>query len=128
MDPAAPPRCLVIDDDESMRLLTIIRLEEAGGALQGVATADEAMALLDGGRVGYAMVVADRRLAGAVGGVQVLQAARASLPGASLALITAHVDAQVQAEAAAVGAMAVDKLDLEPLVRRWAGLVSSWRP
>lgn len=123
-----PPRCLVVDDDESMRLLTIIRLEEAGGALQGVGTAEEAMDLLDGGRVGYAMVVADRRLAGALGGVQVLEAARQSLPAAALALITAHVDDEVRTEAATVGAMAVDKLDLEPLVREWAGLVSSWRP
>lgn len=119
------PRCLVVDDDASMRLLTAIRLEEVGGTVTQVATAEEALQVLADPPDGpFALVVADRRLPGELGGIDVLRAAASADATTSLVLISAQVDAEVQAEAGSVDGLAVDKLDLDPLLAVWSSAVT----
>lgn len=120
-------RCLVVDDDHSMRLLTQVSLADQGGEVLIAATPEEAAALLrDEGP--FAMVIADRKLVNASGVDTLRLAAELQAPEPVLVLLTAHVDDRVRHEAEEVGALAVDKLELQQLATRWGELVHGEPP
>ena len=116
------PVCLVVDDDDAMRMLAVLQLSDLGGAVEQAGTFAEALQMLEGG-ASLAMVVADRRLDAGTSGVDLLRRAAAADRAPSLFLMTAHVDDSVAAEAEAIGAGIVDKLDLQPLLDRWSAIV-----
>lgn len=121
------PACLVVDDDDAMRMLAVLQLIELGGNVEQAASTEQALGMLDG-EMAFTMVVADRRLDGGTSGIDVLRRAAEADRPPTLFLMTAHVDDSVMAEATAIGATVVDKLDLQPILDAWSAVVADQGP
>lgn len=104
-------------------MLATVQLRAMGGRVEEADSVSDALDLIR--TVGpFAMIVADRRLAGGTSGVEVLRKAGGAHEP-FLYLMTAHVDGKVLEEAHAVGAIPVDKLDLAPLLDCWQQVLTN---
>jgi CheY-like chemotaxis protein len=82
---AVTRRILVVDDEESIRDLCARVLSRAGFAVVTAANGEEAVARLR--REAFDLIISDIRMPG-ISGLEVLEAAKASLPGIRVVLIT----------------------------------------
>jgi CheY-like chemotaxis protein len=82
---AVTRRILVVDDEESIRDLCARVLSRAGFAVVTAANGEEAVARLR--REAFDLISSDIRMPG-ISGLEVLEAAKASLPGIRVVLIT----------------------------------------
>ncbi|WP_436795966.1 response regulator [Actinospongicola halichondriae] len=88
---------LVVEDDESTRLLIRLSLESAGYQVDVASTGEEAIDLLDAG-CRPAAIVADIRLPGAVDGWAVRERANAIAADTPVIIISAHEGDEGQAQ------------------------------
>jgi two-component system NtrC family response regulator len=90
------PRVLVVDDDESLRRVTAVQLEEEGYQVDVAARAEEALAIL--ARSAQDLVITDLKMPG-LSGVQLLKQIRTDYPETLVILVTAFgtVDSAVEA-------------------------------
>lgn len=113
-------RCLLVDDDEAMRVLMRAHLEAIGAPVVTAGTAEDATALIDQASTPFAMVVADHRMPGHLSGFDVLDHARRHHAGTVLVLLSSHLEPHTITMADAVGAQVVDKADTRALADHWA--------
>jgi FixJ family two-component response regulator len=102
--PARPPKIVIIDDDNAVRTALQLRLELDGFEVTAFATAEEALAAPPGA----ACFVLDFRLPG-ISGLEYLVAMRRLGETAPAILITSQPVPQTRAQAAAAGAVIVEK-------------------
>src|SRR6266487_4481260 len=90
------PRILVVDDDESLRRVTAVQLEEEGYRVAVASRAEEALSIL--ARSPQDLVITDLKMPG-LSGVQLLKQIRADYPETTVILVTAFgtVESAVQA-------------------------------
>lgn len=81
----ATTRILVVDDEESIRDLCARVLSRAGFTVDTAANGEEALLKLR--ESAFALVISDIRMPG-ISGLEVLEAAKASVPGIRVVLIT----------------------------------------
>jgi len=106
---------LVVDDDESLRRITQLQLQEAGHEVLTAANGEEALRLLEEHPV--ALVITDFKMPG-MSGLDLLQAVRKSSPQTSVLMITAFGTVQSAVEAMKAGAFdyITKPIDYEELV------------
>ena len=93
----APPRVLLVDDDDSVRVTLGAVLERQGYAVVAAASADEAQAQLR--ESGFEVLVADLRLDGGRSGVDIVsEAIQRDLDMVTIVL-TAYVSTETAVEA-----------------------------
>ena len=92
---------LIVDDDESLRRITEMQLEEAGYETASAASGLEALSMLE--RLSPALVIADLRMPG-MSGMDLLRRIRASHPGITVILVTAFGTIEGAVEAMKAGA------------------------
>jgi two-component system KDP operon response regulator KdpE len=78
---------LVVDDEQSVRLMLEAALRAQGHRVRGAASGEEALALLDGEE--FDLLLLDLRL-GSIDGLDVLRAAKTRSPMIEVILLTAH--------------------------------------
>ena len=115
-----PNRILVVDDDESLRRITVMQLEEAGYEAAAAADGSEAVQALE--RASPALVIADLRMPG-MSGMELLRQIRTSHPEITVILMTAFGTIERAVEAMKAGAYdfitkPIDYDELRLLVRR----------
>jgi two-component system response regulator PilR (NtrC family) len=93
---------LIVDDERSMRDFLSILLRKKGHEVTLADSGEQALALLEDR--GFDLILTDLRM-GAVGGLEVLQAARAKDPGCQVILMTAFATAETAIEAMKQGAL-----------------------
>lgn len=96
-----PPRILLIDDDDQMRLSTAQTLELAGMEVDSFTSAEQALAIISPGFNGA--VVSDIRMPG-LDGMSLLQQLRETDPELPVILITGHAEVRLAVEAMRAGA------------------------
>jgi len=94
-------RILVVDDDESLRRITEMQLEEAGYDVSTAPGGEEALAMLSS--VSPAVVITDLRMPG-MSGLELLEKLRAESPDTSVIIITAFGTVQTAVAAMKAGA------------------------
>jgi DNA-binding NtrC family response regulator len=94
-------RILLVDDDESLRLVLRMELEELGYAVSLAASAEEALELLE--REPPDLVLSDVRMPG-LSGLELLARLRVLAPGVAVILMTAYGTIQLAVEAMKAGA------------------------
>ena len=100
--PSAPSRLLIIDDDESVRLLLRDLLEEAGYAVRTAKSGEEALQLI---RVAtYDIIITDLRLSGMYG-LEVVKEVRAIDPGIDVIVMTGYASVNSAVESMKAGAI-----------------------
>lgn len=82
---------LVVEEETHEREAILEHLAEAGFAAQGVESADEALALLDGRS--FAALVTDAHLPGRVEGYELARIARERFPAMAVVMMSGHSDA-----------------------------------
>jgi two-component system NtrC family response regulator len=92
---------LVVDDDESLRRVTQLQLEEAGYRVLTASSGSEALDMM--GQEPSALVITDLRMPG-LSGLELLQKIRLSYPQTSVLMITAFGTVQTAVEAMKAGA------------------------
>src|SRR4051794_10009703 len=92
---------LVVDDDESLRRITQMQLEEAGYAAVTAASGDEALRLID--EDAPALVITDLKMPG-ISGLELLRKIREQYPQTAVVLITAFGTVQTAVAAMKAGA------------------------
>ncbi len=95
------PRILVVDDDESLRRVTEVQLEEEGYQVATAAGGEEALRLLEQGP--YDLVISDLKMPG-MGGVDLLREIRQRYPEVVVILLTAFGTVETAVEAMKLGA------------------------
>jgi DNA-binding NtrC family response regulator len=113
-------RILLVDDDESLRLVLRMELEELGYAVTAAASGEEALALAE--REAPDLVLTDVRMPG-LSGLDLLARLRESAPGVTVILMTAYGSIQLAVQAMKAGAYdfiakPVDHDELSLLLRR----------
>jgi two-component system NtrC family response regulator len=93
---------LVVDDDESLRKVTRMQLEELGYRVVTAAGGEEALAALAAEPV--ALVITDLKMPG-MSGLELLKRARAEFPETEVVMITAHGTIGNAVEAVKAGAL-----------------------
>lgn len=108
-------RLLVVDDDESLRRITQLQLEEAGHEVLAAASGEDALRLLEEQPV--ALVITDFKMPG-LSGLDLLKALQKSSPQTSVLMITAFGTVQSAVEAMKAGAFdyITKPIDYEELV------------
>jgi two-component system C4-dicarboxylate transport response regulator DctD len=101
MNPILPPRILLIDDDDQMRLSTAQTLELQGIEVESFTSAEQALAIIGPGFNGA--VVSDIRMPG-LDGMSLLQQLRETDPDLPVILITGHAEVRLAVEAMRAGA------------------------
>jgi len=97
-----PSRLLVIDDDESVRLLLKDLLEEAGYAVRTAKSGEEALQLI---RVAtYDIIITDLRLSG-MHGLEVVKEVKAIDPGIDVIVMTGYASVNSAVESMKAGAI-----------------------
>src|SRR6516165_5888501 len=106
---------LVVDDDESLRRVTQLQLEEAGYSVVTASNGGEALALVEAENP--ALVITDLKMPG-LSGLELLAKIRDSYPEISVVLITAYGTVQTAVEAMKAGAYdyITKPIDYEELV------------
>ncbi len=98
---------LVVEDEDDIRLLARVVLEQAGFDVYDVASGDDVLGALasDGGAASARVVLLDLRMAG-VDGFEVLERLGQAgyLPGLVVVVVSAHADPDVVDRAKALGA------------------------
>jgi len=94
-------RVLVVDDDESLRWITQLQLEEAGYAVLTAADADEALAQVE--EANPSLVITDLKMPG-MSGLELLKRIRTEHPEVFVVVITAFGTVQTAVEAMKAGA------------------------
>jgi len=95
------PRILVVDDDESLRRVTQVQLEEEGYEVVTAASGEEALRLLE--RVPHDLVISDLKMPG-MDGVALLREIRQRYPEVVVILLTAFGTVETAVEAMKLGA------------------------
>ncbi len=95
------PRILVVDDDESLRRVTEVQLQEEGYDVATAASGEEALQLLEGGP--YDLVISDLKMPG-MSGVDLLREVRQRHPEVVVILLTAFGTVETAVEAMKLGA------------------------
>ncbi|HAX42174.1 MAG TPA: sigma-54 dependent transcriptional regulator [Bryobacteraceae bacterium] len=111
---------LLVDDDESLRLVLQMQLDELGYAVTAASSGDEALALLE--RFTPDLILSDIRMPG-LSGLDLLARVRQSVPGVSMILMTAYGSIQLAVQAMKAGAYdfitkPVDHEELAVLLQR----------
>ena len=108
-------RILVVDDDESLRRITQLQLEEAGYEVRAASNGREALAAIE--EEAPALVITDFRMPG-ISGLEVLKRVRESYPQTTVLMITAFGTVQTAVEAMKAGAYdyITKPIDYEELV------------
>jgi len=101
MDTAIPTRVLVVDDDPSSRQFCLEVLELLGVEVEGVETANEALARLEDGQID--IVVSDVRMPGG-NGIELLKSIKANHPGVDVLVMTGFGTIAEAVEAVKLGA------------------------
>ena len=96
-----PKSILVVDDDESLRRITQLQLEEAGYAASTAAGGEQALRLLE--EDAPALVITDLKMPG-ISGLDLLQRIRAQYPQTAVVLVTAFGTVQTAVAAMKAGA------------------------
>jgi two-component system NtrC family response regulator len=94
-------RILVVDDDESLRRVTQVQLEQAGYAVTTAADVPRALAILE--KAPQDLVITDLKMPG-LSGVDLLQRIRAEYPEIIVILVTAFGTVESAVEAMKLGA------------------------
>ena len=110
-----PRSMLVVDDDESLRRVTQLQLEEAGYQVRTASNGAEALALIEEDTP--ALVITDLKMPG-LSGLEVLKRIRDSHPEITVVMITAFGTVQTAVEAMKAGAYdyITKPIDYEELV------------
>jgi len=110
-----PKSILVVDDDESLRRVTQLQLEEAGHLVLAASNGTEALALIE--EDPPALVVTDLKMPG-LSGLELLNKIRSSHPEITVVMITAFGTVQTAVEAMKAGAYdyITKPIDYEELV------------
>ena len=95
------PRILVVDDDESLRRVTEVQLQEEGYDVATAASGEEALQRLEGGP--YDLVISDLKMPG-MSGVDLLREVRQRHPEVVVILLTAFGTVETAVEAMKLGA------------------------
>ncbi|MGH9609524.1 MAG: sigma-54-dependent transcriptional regulator [Bryobacteraceae bacterium] len=98
---AMTPRILVVDDDESLRRVTQVQLEQAGFQTQTAADGSEALAALQ--KAPVQLVITDLKMPG-MSGLELLRRIRAEYPEVVVVVITAYGTVESAVEAMRAGA------------------------
>ena len=108
-------RILVVDDDESLRRITQLQLEEAGYAVLTASSGDRALQAIE--EEAPALVITDLKMPG-LSGLEVLKKVRESYPQTTVVMITAFGTVQTAVEAMKAGAYdyITKPIDYEELV------------
>jgi len=108
-------RVLVVDDDESLRRITQLQLEEAGYEVLTASSGDAALKVIE--EEAPALVITDFRMPG-LSGLDVLKKVRESYPQTTVVMITAFGTVQTAVEAMKAGAYdyITKPIDYEELV------------
>ena len=108
-------RILVVDDDESLRRITQLQLEEAGYEVLTASSGDRALQALE--EEAPALVITDLKMPG-LSGLEVLKKVRESYPQTTVVMITAFGTVQTAVEAMKAGAYdyITKPIDYEELV------------
>jgi two-component system NtrC family response regulator len=93
-------RILVVDDDESLRRVLQVQLEQCGFAVDSAASAQQGMALLAGG---YDLVVTDLKMPGG-SGIEFLKQIQSLYPEVIVIFLTAYGTVETAVEAIKAGA------------------------
>jgi CheY-like chemotaxis protein len=107
-------RILIVDDQEDIRLVLQILLEDQGWDTEEAASGENALEREDGATPFDAMVV-DYRMPG-LDGIEVARRFREAGFERPIIICSAYLNSQVASEARALGAQAVSKSDLSELV------------
>jgi two-component system NtrC family response regulator len=94
-------RILVVDDDESLRRVTQVRLQKAGYEVSIAGGGDEALTLLE--RVPIDLIITDLNMPG-MSGVELLKQVKAGYPEKIVVLVTAYGTVESAVEAMKLGA------------------------
>lgn len=94
-------RVLVVDDDESLRRVTQVQLEQAGFETETAADGSEALAALQ--KTTFQLVITDLKMPG-MSGLELLRRIRADYPEVIVVVITAYGTVESAVEAMRVGA------------------------
>jgi two-component system NtrC family response regulator len=94
-------RILVVDDDESLRRVTQVRLQKAGYEVATAAGGEEALNLLE--RIPIDLIVTDLNMPG-MNGVELLKQVKAIYPEKIVVLVTAYGTVESAVEAMKLGA------------------------
>ncbi|MCC6588192.1 MAG: sigma-54-dependent Fis family transcriptional regulator [Bryobacterales bacterium] len=94
-------KVLVVDDEDSLRRVTQVRLQQAGYAVDTAASGEHAVEML--GRQTYSLVLTDLRMSG-MSGVDLLKQVRAEHPETVVIVITAFGTVETAVEAMKFGA------------------------
>ncbi|MEO8373080.1 MAG: response regulator, partial [Candidatus Solibacter sp.] len=92
---------LVVDDDESLRRITQMQLEEAGYAAVTAANGDEALRMIE--EDAPALVITDLKMPG-ISGLELLRKVREQYPQTAVVLVTAFGTVQTAVAAMKAGA------------------------
>ena len=92
---------LVVDDDESLRRITQMQLEEAGYAAVTAANGDEALRMIE--EDAPALVITDLKMPG-ISGIELLRKVREQYPQTAVVLVTAFGTVQTAVAAMKAGA------------------------
>src|ERR1039457_6071565 len=93
-------RILVVDDDESLRRITQLQLEEAGYAVLTASSGDAGLKAIE--EEAPALVITDFKMPG-LSGLEVLKKVRESHPQTTVVMITAFGTVQSRSEERRVG-------------------------
>lgn len=94
-------RILVVDDEESLRRVTQVRLEQGGYSVCVAGSAEEAIEALD--RSPFEIVLTDLRMPG-MSGLELLKHVRTNLPDTTVIIMTAYGTVETAVEAMKAGA------------------------
>src|SRR6516164_8185099 len=110
-----PKTILVVDDDESLRRVTQLQLEEAGYPVLAASNGTEALVLIE--EASPALVITDLKMPG-LSGLELLSKIRSSRPEITVVMITAFGTVQTAVEAMKAGAYdyITKPIDYEELV------------
>jgi two-component system NtrC family response regulator len=92
---------LIVDDEESLRRVTQVRLQKAGYQTDAAASAEEALEKL--ARTAYSLVLTDMRMPGA-SGLELLRRVKADYPDIVVIVVTAYGSVDTAVEAMRAGA------------------------
>ena len=107
-------RLLIVDDQEDIRLILQILLEDQGWDTENAASGEDALARADSAAPFDALVV-DYKMPG-LDGMEVARKFREAGFGRPIIICSAYLNPQVEREARILGAETVSKSDLKDLV------------
>jgi CheY-like chemotaxis protein len=107
------PRLLIVDDQEDIRLMLRILLEDQGWDTEQASSGEDALG--HGDRARFDALVLDYKMPG-LDGMEVAREFRAAGFRRPIIICSAYLNSQVEREATTLGAATVSKSDLKELV------------